>query len=64
MKKHSSNRDKCWNIRSQITREASAFHASSTREKLIICFSRIIKVLRRKAHLKDLRDWKQNVFMR
>jgi uncharacterized SAM-binding protein YcdF (DUF218 family) len=64
MKKHNSNRDKCWNTRSQNTREANAFHASLIREKLIVCFSKTIKILRRKAHLKNLRDWRQNVFMR
>jgi hypothetical protein len=64
MKEHNSNRDKCWNIRNQVTREANAFHASSTRKELIVCFNRTIKVLRRKAHLKSLRDWRQNVFMR
>jgi hypothetical protein len=58
MKKHNLNRDECWNIRSQIAREVNAFHASSTQEELIVCFNKIIKVLRRKAHFKNLRDWK------
>jgi DUF4097 and DUF4098 domain-containing protein YvlB len=64
MRKHSSNRDKCWNIRSQATREANAFHVSSTRKELIICLNKTIKILRRKAHFKNLRNWKQSVFMR
>jgi hypothetical protein len=64
MREHSSNRNKYWNIRNQIAREADAFNAFSTRKELIICLSRTIKILRRKAHFKNLRDWKQSVCMR